>query len=217
MAPRGRDDGGLAEERPMSFPGRLIAVRAIMQELHHIGSSQVAGRRAYYAALFAVLAACHGRPPPPQGIERRAPLTCPVGGVQELALNSLPAGTCEWNVDPRSPPPHDSQPVTDELHHGRGPISRRCSQVSSLQACALRLSPPVGGMLLYCKDSASRLHGPVELLFPDRSVAEQVYCDSGRPRGVHAVWRRGRLWQAGVPGDDGLWIAASKYGWERRQ
>lgn len=187
-----------------------------MQEPHHVRDCSVLGIRALHFALIAAVASCHGRPPP-QGIERRTALACPVGEVQELAMDSLPAGTCEWNVDPRSSPAQEFQPITDEPHHGRGPISRTCYQVSVLRACTLQMSPPRGGILLYCKDAAARLHGPVEMLFPDRSVSEQVYCDGGEPRGLHAVWRRGQLWQADVPGDNGLWISARKYDWERRQ
>ncbi|MGB5048914.1 MAG: hypothetical protein WBO46_08280, partial [Caldilineaceae bacterium] len=129
-------------------------------------------------ALLAAMAACHGKPPP-QGTERLVSLQCPAGELQVLSFASLPAGACDWSVDPPMPPPTDHQPITDEPRNRGWLPPHRCSRVFTVQACSLDLGAPEGGALLYCKDAASKVHGPLEVLYQDGSARSQIYCNRG--------------------------------------
>lgn len=146
-------------------------------------------------------------------------LECPLGEVQVLSFASLPAGACEWSVDPPTPPTPPAtayQPITDERRNRSSLPARRCSRVGRVHVCSLDLGVPAGGTLLYCKDATSRVHGPLELLYADGSARSQMYCSRGEPRGMLLTWVRGLLFEAYTPGDPGIRIWLGKYRWGPR-
>ncbi len=150
----------------------------------------------------------------PTGRWRQGEFHCAVGEVESVPIRVEPPYCTPHVFDPPPPPRSDGRSVIEPDPPRNPPPTRTSCALGTAVACGLMFG--VGDLdahLLFCRDAAGFVDGPIELIGSDGSLLEHTFCSAGSPVGPRVVWRGGQIFS--VSGTDpeqrGVRIEAGRY------